>query len=572
MAKKSFNVLQKLGTVILAAALAVTVVPTTFITSEPIVAKAANASAIRDSLNDAQKKIYDAYNYLDSKIMDQGVAISAENKAQFNASNFYTMFTGEAEKKKYSAEDLKFARRAYVYSNPLNIAGAMAELKLFYVKDKDEKYSCYAYLKRISDNNYTGEEKALKNAVNKIMSNIDTDDTNFVIEYQCFNMVLDNVTNVKVDIDNKDLKNTAYGALIQHRASSQGYALAFAALLDNAEISNDILFNGNKCWNQVKIGSKWYETDLVACDKAKKGYIDYERFNTSQSKMKSYGLTRVNYCTKLRESKGTHKETSNRIQKYDESLFKDSHNFGLGVLNADKTVTRTTMLSSEKTANFVPTFKDASQLYDCSLILKAVSITTKPEESAFTWVNWTKEHPYIEITKNGAGQSRILNVTIVIDDIANTTVSFAATINDLDDTTGKFVYQITGEDTVAVSKYTKKNAKSIKIPSTVVVNGKDYKVTKINNNAFKSCKKLETVMLGANITEIGKNAFSGKTKLIRVETLGYNLTKLGKDAFKSADSNTLFLLKGTSRGAYNKLVKKVKKAGGKNSVFKYRAY
>lgn len=569
---KKNHIFKGLQSVILAAAVALSVVPTSFIVSEPIVAEAATDS-VKNSLNDNQKKLVAAYEYLDTRIMNNGIEVTSKNKLEQDSSLFYTMYYGSTEKTKYSAEDLKYARRAYIYSNPYELAGAMAQLKFVYLKGKDDKYTCYAYLQRTSDNDFQSEAKTLRSAVKKIMKNID-DDTNFVKELQCFNMVLDNSTNVKIDIDNRDLKNTAYGALIQHRASSQGYALAFSALLDEAEISNDILFNEYKCWSQVKIGSKWYETDLVACDKAKKGRIDYERFNTSQKKMKNYGLSRVNYCTKLRESTGKHSTTANKIQQYDEEMFKNSKNFTLGVKNADGTVTRSTLLSSETDVNLVPVFKDNSELIDCSKVLNSV-VVTGPADSAFTVVTpWTPQTPFIALKKINPAGNRTLNVSIVYNDGTNgglgSTIAFTVTLNDVDNNAGKYVYKVTGDDTVSLVKCTKKSIKNVTVPSAVVVNGKSYKVTKIENNAFKKCTKLETVMIGAFVTEIGSNAFSGKTKLVRVETLGTVLDKLGKDAFKSADTNTMFLLKSTSYSKYNKLVKKVKKAGGKKSVYKFR--
>ncbi|WP_022763235.1 leucine-rich repeat protein [Butyrivibrio sp. AD3002] len=570
--KKNNSIRKRVQSVIIAAAIALTIIPGTFAIAKPITAQAATESIV-NSLSENERKIYDAYQYLDTRIKEKDVEITAKNKSEFDSAGFYTMYTGAEERVKYSADDLKYARRAYIYSNPLEIAGAMAQIKFLTIKGKDNKYSCYAYLQKTGDNDYTGETKALKKAIKKIMKNID-EDTNFVMELQCFDMVINNTTYAKIAIDNKDLKNTAYGALVQHRASTQGYALAFAALLDELEINNDILFNSYRCWNQIKIGTKWYETDLVACDKSTKGTVDYTCFNTSQKKMKSYGLTRVDYCTKFRESKGSNSTTKSKLQKYSEEMFKDSKNFTLGVLNPDNSVTRTTLLSTEQTVTLVPVFIDNSSMLNCSMILKSLTITTNPEESAFTWTQWTPKTPKITLTKNGPGASRVLSVVMIYDDGTNegTAISFNVNLVDQDNTTGSFIYKVIDDDNVSLVKCTKKTIKNVNIPSTVAVDGKSYKVSKIEANAFKKCSKLETVMIGANVKEIGANAFSGKTKLIRVETQGYVLNTLGKDAFKSADANTFFLLKATSYSKYNKLVKKVKKAGGSKAVYKFRKY
>ena len=60
---------------------------------------------------------------------------------------------------------------------------------------------------------------------------------------------------------------------------------------------------------------------------------------------------------------------------------------------------------------------------------------------------------------------------------------------------------------VAFSKA--KNAKSVKVPDTITISGKKYKVTSIKANAFKGNKKLTSVTIGQNVKSIGKNAFNG---------------------------------------------------------------
>ncbi|WP_035766089.1 leucine-rich repeat protein [Butyrivibrio sp. NC2002] len=571
MSRKSNLLVRKVQSVLLAAALAVSVVPAASMVTDPIIAEASTDS-VRECLSENQKKIYDAYDYLDSRIKDKDTVITAANKSEYDSDGFYTLYTGLSEKKKYTNDELKFARRAFIYSHPTDIPTQMAQMKLIYSKDATGKYSCYAYLRRVGDNNYSNEKKQLKKAINKILKNVDVDGHYFTIEYECMQMVLDNVNYVKVGIDSLDLKNTAYGALVNHKGSAQGLALAFSALLDEADVPNDILCNNDTCWNQVKAGSKWYETYLVKCDKAKKGLIDYDFFNISQKQMKTEGYSRSNYCTNMRESNGTAKQTNKNMADYGDALLKDTQKLRLAVLSSDGNTTRTFFTSSETTANFVPAYAEGAEMTNMSSILRSAVITPIGGESAFTYTQWTEATPYFTITKNGTGASRTFRVTIVYYGLETTPVSYDVTINDVDNNIGKYVYKITGEDTVSLTKCTNKSIKNVSVPSTIAKGGKVYKVTKIEKNAFKKCTKLETVMLGSYVKEIGKSAFTGKTKLIRVETLGYELNKVGKDAFKSANENTLFLLRCTSNKKFNSLVKKIKKVGGKNSVYKYRRY
>ncbi|CVI73925.1 hypothetical protein BN3660_03500 [Eubacteriaceae bacterium CHKCI004] len=73
---------------------------------------------------------------------------------------------------------------------------------------------------------------------------------------------------------------------------------------------------------------------------------------------------------------------------------------------------------------------------------------------------------------------------------------------------GGSTYKATSANTVTLQSAAKK--KTIKIPATVTVNGVKAKVTAIDKNAFKKAKKkLTKVVIGANVTTIGKKAFKG---------------------------------------------------------------
>ena len=95
-----------------------------------------------------------------------------------------------------------------------------------------------------------------------------------------------------------------------------------------------------------------------------------------------------------------------------------------------------------------------------------------------------------------------------------------------------------------------KKAKTVSIPATVKIDGVTYKVTKVDDNAFKNNKTVTKVTVGSNIKTIGKNAFSGATKLKTVK-IGKNVTTIGSNAFKGCSSLTSVTLgsKATKIGA-----------------------
>ncbi|MEZ3505238.1 MAG: leucine-rich repeat protein [Lachnospiraceae bacterium] len=82
-------------------------------------------------------------------------------------------------------------------------------------------------------------------------------------------------------------------------------------------------------------------------------------------------------------------------------------------------------------------------------------------------------------------------------------------------------YKITsaeaGRYTAAVSGPSKKTLKSAAVPATITVDGTVVKVTEILPNAFKECKKLNSVSIGKNVTRIGSQAFYGCTSLTAVK-------------------------------------------------------
>lgn len=93
-------------------------------------------------------------------------------------------------------------------------------------------------------------------------------------------------------------------------------------------------------------------------------------------------------------------------------------------------------------------------------------------------------------------------------------------------------------------KAASKSAKKVTVPSSVTIKGVSYKVTKIDNNAFKNCKKLTKVSIPSTVTEIGTAAFKGCKKLTSV-TIPKNVNKIGKEAFSGCSKLKKVTIKST---------------------------
>lgn len=109
---------------------------------------------------------------------------------------------------------------------------------------------------------------------------------------------------------------------------------------------------------------------------------------------------------------------------------------------------------------------------------------------------------------------------------------------------GSYQYKVTGSSYVSVTGVKSNKVTKVKIPKTVKIGGKNFKVTAVGNNAFKKNKKITTVEIGDNVKVIGKGAFEGSTKLNKV-IIGKGVTEIGKDAFKGSKKLKNITIKST---------------------------
>lgn len=102
----------------------------------------------------------------------------------------------------------------------------------------------------------------------------------------------------------------------------------------------------------------------------------------------------------------------------------------------------------------------------------------------------------------------------------------------------------------------KKGAKgTVTVPNTVTINGTTYKVTSISANAFKNNTKVTGIVVGKNITDIGKNAFCDCKKLKTITIKSTKLTAKGikKDAFNGISPKTTIQVPKKCLNSYKKL-------------------
>ncbi len=116
-------------------------------------------------------------------------------------------------------------------------------------------------------------------------------------------------------------------------------------------------------------------------------------------------------------------------------------------------------------------------------------------------------------------------------------------------------YKVTGKSAVSFAGISSNKTKKVTIPKSVKIKGKSFKVTAITDKALKGRKKVTTVIIGANVKSIGKEAFRNCKKLSRITIKSTQLKKVGKNAFKGIKSNAKIKVPAKKLSAYKKLLK-----------------
>lgn len=117
-------------------------------------------------------------------------------------------------------------------------------------------------------------------------------------------------------------------------------------------------------------------------------------------------------------------------------------------------------------------------------------------------------------------------------------------------------YEINGDNTTVSVAQNREIVGEIVIPSTVVYNTKNYKVTRFVVGAFMGCTDITSIEVPNSVTEIGDYAFNGCTNLFSIK-IPLSVVSIGHDAFSGTGwynnhedglvyvSNVMYKYKGT---------------------------
>ena len=83
---------------------------------------------------------------------------------------------------------------------------------------------------------------------------------------------------------------------------------------------------------------------------------------------------------------------------------------------------------------------------------------------------------------------------------------------------------------------------TINIPATIKFEGTKYKVTEIEDYAFKGMELLTNVSIGKNVKKIGNGAFKNNKKLKKITVLSTKLEEggVGQECFMNINKKSTF--------------------------------
>ena len=124
-------------------------------------------------------------------------------------------------------------------------------------------------------------------------------------------------------------------------------------------------------------------------------------------------------------------------------------------------------------------------------------------------------------------------------------------------TVSKCKYKITDAKKYTVSITGTSVKGKLTIGSTVEIGGKKYKITGIGARAFKHNTNLTSVVIGKNVSSIGKQAFYGckNIKTITIKTKNLTAKNVGNAAFKRVYSSVKVIVPEEKKKEYKKLLK-----------------
>lgn len=122
-------------------------------------------------------------------------------------------------------------------------------------------------------------------------------------------------------------------------------------------------------------------------------------------------------------------------------------------------------------------------------------------------------------------------------------------------TVGKGIYSFWDDGTAQYSKCKSKSYASISIPASVIMGGRSYDVTVMDDNCIRGSKKATAVTIGKNILQIGDNAFYGCKKLKKIKIRSEDVEYIGDNAFYGISAKAVIYVPRSCLSEYREMIR-----------------
>lgn len=122
-------------------------------------------------------------------------------------------------------------------------------------------------------------------------------------------------------------------------------------------------------------------------------------------------------------------------------------------------------------------------------------------------------------------------------------------------TVDKGIYSAWKNGTAQYTKCTSQNHISINIPATVTIGGEVYEVNILDDGCIRNQKKVRSITIGKNVTQIGDESFYGCKQLKKVKILSEQVEYIGEDAFRGISAKAVIYVPRSCLAEYREMVR-----------------
>ncbi len=224
-------------------------------------------------------EVYFAYNNITKEKLDSIITITAAsdltNKLKLALVDYAPSMTALAYNIDISDEEALDLVTQLYYEYPGDIVMLPVTTVDFYPKTGSDRIIDFTFGYRYEASTLAVMEQSLKDNIRDITASViwnDNDQMLLMLAQRLMESTeYDEETSAGGDYSSQNISATAYSALINGKAVSEGYAMAYKALCDELDVECSVVIGKYKgavhAWNIVELDGYYYHVDISNCDR-----------------------------------------------------------------------------------------------------------------------------------------------------------------------------------------------------------------------------------------------------------------------------------------------------------------